>query len=42
MLHVVKQIQRHFPNQSSRIVAGLVALSASAMLVGVGLLLLKR
>ncbi len=42
MLHVVKQIQRHFPNQSSRIVTGLVALSASALLVGVGLLLLKR
>ena len=39
MLHVVKQIQRHFTNQSSRIVTGLVPLSASALLVGVGLLL---
>jgi hypothetical protein len=42
MLHVVKQIQRHFPNQSSRIVTGLVALSASALLIGVGLMLLNR
>jgi hypothetical protein len=42
MLHVVKQIQRHFPNQSSRVVTGLIALSASALLVGVGLLLLRR
>jgi hypothetical protein len=41
MLHVVKQIQRHYPNQRSRIVTSLLALSASALLVGLGLLLLK-
>jgi hypothetical protein len=42
MLHVVKQIQRHFPNQSSRVVTGLLVLSASALAVGVGLMLLNR
>jgi hypothetical protein len=42
MLHVVKQIQRHFPNQSSRIVVGLIALSISALVVGVGLMLLNQ
>ena len=42
MLHVVKQIQRHFPNQGSRIVTGLVVLSASALAIGIGLLLLNQ
>jgi hypothetical protein len=40
MLHVVKQIERHFPNRGRRITAGLVALSASALALGIGLLLL--
>jgi hypothetical protein len=40
MLHVVKQIQRHFPNSSPRIVGALVALSASALAIGIGLMLL--
>jgi hypothetical protein len=39
MLHVVKQIQRHFPNQGGRVVTALVALSASALAVGIGLML---
>jgi hypothetical protein len=42
MLHVVKQIQRHFPQAGGRIVAALVALSASALAIGVGLMLLTR
>jgi hypothetical protein len=41
MLHVVKQIQRRFPNNGGRITASLVALSACALAIGVGLLLLK-
>jgi hypothetical protein len=41
MLHVVKQIQRHFPNQGSRVVGALVALSASALAIGLGLMLWK-
>jgi hypothetical protein len=39
MLHVVKQIERRFPNQGSRIVTVLVALSASALVVGIGMML---
>jgi hypothetical protein len=42
MLHVVKQIQRHFPGRNNTIVAVAVALSASALLVGVGLLVLNQ
>jgi hypothetical protein len=41
MLHVVKQIERHFPNQGSRLITALIALSASALAVGVGLMLLR-
>jgi hypothetical protein len=40
MLHVIKQIQRHFPKHRAKVVPVLFALSASALLVGVGLLLL--
>jgi hypothetical protein len=40
MLHVVKQIRRRFPNNGNRIIASLVALSASALAIGVGMLLL--
>lgn len=41
MLHVVKLIKRRFPNSGNRIIASLVALSASALAIGVGLMLLK-
>jgi hypothetical protein len=39
MLHVVKLIQRRYASRSDRIIVSLVALSASALLVGIGLLL---
>jgi hypothetical protein len=39
MLHVVKQIQHHFPIQSRRVVVGLIALSVAALVVGVALIL---
>lgn len=38
MLHVVKQIQRRFPNQSDRIVSMLLLLSALGALIDLGLL----
>jgi hypothetical protein len=41
MIHVVKLLKRRFPNHGSRIVSSLVALSASALVLGMGLLLLK-
>jgi hypothetical protein len=37
MLHVVRQIQRHFPVHDSNVAAVSVALSLSALLVGFGL-----
>jgi hypothetical protein len=40
MLHVVKLIERHHPEHAGRIVTGLILLSASALAVGAGLLLL--
>jgi hypothetical protein len=39
MLHVINQIQRHFPDRGARIVTVLLALSASALLLGIGLML---
>jgi hypothetical protein len=39
MLHVVKQIHRLVPNQGARIVIVLLALSALALLLGIGLML---
>jgi hypothetical protein len=42
MLHVVKLIERRFPNAGNRVVASLLALSASALAVGIGILLLKK
>ena len=42
MLHIVKQIQRHFPGHNRSIIAVAVALSVSALLVGVGLLVLNQ
>jgi hypothetical protein len=41
MIHVVRQIQRHFPNSGNRVVATLLALSASALAIGIGIMLLK-
>jgi hypothetical protein len=40
MIHVVKLINRQFPNAEGRIVTSLFALSASALAIGVGLLML--
>jgi hypothetical protein len=42
MLHVVKQIQRHYPKARGRIVSTLIALSASALAIGIGLMLLTQ
>jgi hypothetical protein len=42
MLHVVKQIQRHFPGHNRGIVSLVVALILAALLVGVGLLVLNQ
>jgi hypothetical protein len=39
MLHVVKLVQRRFPNHASRIISVLFAVSASALAIGIGLLL---
>jgi hypothetical protein len=41
MLHIVRSIQHRYPSQSNRIIVSLVALSASALLVGTGMLLLQ-
>lgn len=39
MIHVVKLIERRFPNSGNRIVTSLFALSAAALAIGVGMLL---
>jgi hypothetical protein len=41
MVHVVKLIQRRYPNSSGRIIGSLFALSASALAIGIGLMLLN-
>ena len=41
MIHVVRQFQRRFPNYGNRVVATLLALSASALAIGLGVMLLK-
>jgi hypothetical protein len=41
MIHVVKLIERRFPNSSGRIIGSLLAASVSALAIGIGLLLLK-
>lgn len=38
MLHVVKQIQRRFPDQGDRIIPILMLISALGALIGFGLL----
>jgi hypothetical protein len=40
MIHVMKLIQRRFPNSSGRIISSLFALSASALAIGLGIMLL--
>jgi hypothetical protein len=42
MIHVVKLIQRRYPNSSGRIIGSLFALSASALAIGIGLMLLNQ
>jgi hypothetical protein len=39
VLHVVKQIERRFPRQGGRIVTALLAVSAAALALGIGLML---
>lgn len=39
MLHVVKLFERRFPNYANRIISSLLIISASALAVGLGLLL---
>jgi hypothetical protein len=41
MIHVVKLVRRRFPKLGDRIVTTLFALSASALAVGLGIMLLK-
>ena len=40
MIHVVKLIERRFPNSNGRIISSLFALSASALAIGIGIMLL--
>jgi hypothetical protein len=41
MIHIVKLIQRRYPKAGGRIISSLLALSASALAVGLGILLLR-
>jgi len=41
MLHIVKLVQRRFPNTSGRLISTLFALSASALAIGIGIMLLN-
>jgi hypothetical protein len=41
MIHIVKLVRRRFPKAGDGIVASLVALSASALAIGIGIMLLK-
>jgi hypothetical protein len=41
MIHVVKLIERRVGNHSTRIIGGLFAASLSALLIGIGILLLN-
>jgi hypothetical protein len=40
-MHNLKLIRRHFPKQAGSIILGLALLSASALAIGLGLLLLR-
>lgn len=39
MIHIVKLIQKRFPNRSGKAISTLVYLSLTALILGVGLLL---
>jgi hypothetical protein len=41
-MHIVKLIRRRFPEQSNSVIGVLVFLSASALLIGIGILLLMK
>jgi hypothetical protein len=41
MIHVLKLIERRFPKTSGRIISSFFAISASALAIGIGILLLK-
>jgi hypothetical protein len=41
VVHVVKLVRRRFPKVGERIVTSLLALSASALAIGVGIMLLN-
>jgi hypothetical protein len=41
MIHVVKLVRRRFPKLGDRIVTSLFALSASALAIGIGVMLLN-
>lgn len=39
MLHIVKLIQKRFPNRSGKIIGTIIYVSLAALILGVGLLL---
>ena len=39
MLHIVKLIQKRFPNRSGKLIGTMVYVSLAALILGVGLLL---
>lgn len=41
MLHIVKLLERRYPKHSSQVAPTLAVLSGSALLLGLGLLLLR-
>lgn len=41
MLHIVKLIERRYPEQAPRIIAGLILLSASILAAGAGIALMN-
>ena len=40
-MHIIWLIQRRFPNRGGRLIAGLALASASALVIGVGVLVLQ-
>ncbi|MGH8003460.1 MAG: hypothetical protein ACRECJ_01890 [Limisphaerales bacterium] len=39
MIHIVKLIQKRFPNRSGKVIGTMVYLSLTALILGIGLLL---
>ncbi len=39
MLHIVKLIQKRFPNRSGKVIGTMVYVSLAALILGIGLLL---